>query len=364
MKIVADKNIPFLEYYFSGLGELIMLPAESIRHEVLRDADVLLIRSVTKVNQALLQNTKIKFVGTATTGFDHIDTAWLEKNNIQWSAAQGCNADAVVEYVVAVIAALQQDKKLANKKLRAAVIGVGTIGNRVVKTLELLGFEVIQCDPLRALQEKDFPHTPLEELTNLDFITLHTPLTRTGKFPTYHFINADFLQRQQSHCILLNSSRGAVIDFADLKHSPLAYALDVWDGEPMIDKTILNNALIATPHIAGYTQQAKYRGVEMIYHATVKKNIIPDRNISPLPFPTQTFSLPNKNMTWQEIVLQIYDPRKTTQVMKNLTLETPKDFYGFRESFQDRCEFTYTKVVGANFSADDKKILKQLGILG
>jgi len=189
MKIVADENIPLIENYFSGYGKLLLKPGREIVSSDLVDADILLIRSVTKANQQLLANTSVKFVGSATSGADHLDIPWLNANNIRWSIARGCNAVAVAEYVVCVIAALQQMNFLNGKKIRAAVVGVGTIGQWVVEKFELLGFEVILCDPLRA----DITSTVFDDLTDLDFISFHTPLTKTGDYLSYHLVQRDFL---------------------------------------------------------------------------------------------------------------------------------------------------------------------------
>ena len=171
MKIVADENIPFLSYYFDNVT---VKPGRLIMREDLMDADILVIRSVTKVNESLLKGTPVKFVGTTTTGVDHIDTKWLDKNGILYRAASGCNAIAVLEYVIAVIASLQKKGFLPTKPLKTAVIGVGKIGSRVSHKLKLLGFDVIECDPLRAETEPDYISTPLDDIADVDLISLHT----------------------------------------------------------------------------------------------------------------------------------------------------------------------------------------------
>jgi erythronate-4-phosphate dehydrogenase len=336
MKIVADENIPLVQHYFGDLGELILKPGRAIAQADLVDADILLVRSVTAVNQALLQNTNVKFVGSATTGFDHIDIAWLKEQGIALSVARGCNSTAVVEYVICVIAALQKMQLLKQTDVRAGVIGVGQIGQVVADKLKTLGFEVVLCDPLRA----DIISTPLEKMVDLDFITLHTPLTREGNFPTYHLIQGDFLQRQKKNCVLLNSGRGATIAFDQLKlyGQDLIWCLDVWEHEPFIDLNVLQKAVIATPHIAGYSLQSKYRGIEMIYQDFTKQMV------TEIKYPTKTISLNDTDADWRDVVLQIFDPRVETERMKKTLLEDPSAFDRLRKSFVDRYEFGFVKI--------------------
>lgn len=333
MKIVADEKIPRVGQYFSGLGELILKPGRTLTNKDIAGADILLARSVTKIDKKLLRNTSLKFVGSVSTGLEHMDTEWLDKEGIAWSAAQGCNATAVVEYVVCVIAALQKQDFLKEKKLRAGVVGVGNIGSKVVEVLKVLGFDVIQCDPLRAEKERNFVSTALADFSDLDFITLHTPLTRKGKYPTYHMIDRNFLERQKKNCILLNASRGSVINFMDLKHygQELIWCLDVWESEPFIDLEVLAPAVIATPHIAGHSIQAKYRGLDMIVQAAVQKNIIPSIAIPKAPYPRKDFSFANKPADWRDVVLSIYDPAQTTEQMKLALVNNADAFDVLRE---------------------------------
>ncbi len=344
MKIVADKDIPFVEHYFGSSGDLVLVSGRELQNNQLKDTDMLLVRSITKVNETLLKDTNVKFVASPTTGNDHFDIAWLNKAGIRWANAPGCNAIAVEEYVICAIAALQKKGLLTGKC--AGVIGVGKIGSRVVEKLKILGFEVLQCDPLRAAKENDFPHVPIDEFSNLDFITLHTPLTKEGLYPTYHMIQQSFLERQKKNTILMNTGRGAVINFNDLKlyGQSLFWCLDVWEHEPLIDFEVLDRAVIATPHIAGYTIQSKYRGIQMIYDAAVKQGFIAD-NVKPLDFPTQKIGFDSKSQDWRDRVLKIYDPFVTTDLMKQKMIEDDlTSFDKLRKNFADsRCEFDYVE---------------------
>lgn len=323
MKIVADENIPLVEQYFGASGEIVLKPGRLISRDDLFDADILLVRSVTKVDKLLLHDTPVKFVGSTTAGADHLDTEWLDQVKIDWSVAPGCNAGAVADYVESVIVSLKKQGYLSGKKLRAAVIGVGYVGRLVVEKLKQANFDVIQCDPIRAENEKHFPHTSVAELSNLDFISVHTPLTHHGKFPTFHLVEKNFLERQKKGCILLNAGRGDVVSFADLKAygKHLYWCFDVWEYEPIIDPEVLRTALIATPHIAGYSKEAKLRGIEMIYHAAVAKNII-----VPIPVIPVIHHETSSN----------FDPIKTTQQMKKSLLEGSETFDNLRKNFSER----------------------------
>lgn len=368
MKIIVDEHIPFADAYFGAYGELIKKPGRSLTKKDIESADILILRSVTKINQALLQDSQVKFVGSVATGTDHIDTQWLQAANIPWAAATGSNARGVVEYVVATVAALQERGILKETGGRAAVVGVGRIGSQVVSVLALLGFEVLQCDPFRAMNETHFPGVSLQALQNLDLITFHTPLTHDGLYPTYHLVNKKFIQQQKKNCVLLNAGRGAVFDFSDLKEyaEPLYWCLDVWEHEPNIDFEILKLAAIATPHIAGYTVQSKYRSIDMIYQAACEQNIIPAAMRPAIESPHLTLHFKHAKVNWRDVVLSVYDPRKTTEVMALALIEngSPKTFDALRNHFPERHEFAYVFVEDAIVEPADAVILRGLGFPG
>ncbi len=361
MKIVADENIPAIADYFGSCGELLLKPGRMITRADLLDADILLVRSITCVDEALLHDTTIKFVGSATAGADHLDKEWLDKAGICWSVATGNNAEAVAQYVVCVVAALQKQGLLVGPKLRAAVIGVGNVGCLIVDKLKALDFEVLQYDPLRAENETDFVSTSWDQLDNLDLISVHTPLTLTGQYPSYHLIEKNFLMRQKPGCVLLNAGRGAVVAFDDLRQygKHLHWCLDVWEYEPKINSEILTAALIATPHIAGYSEQAKLRGIQMMYQAAVKYGFVSalanDHGLSQVED-----LLTNKN-NWQDIVLDVYDPRLTSQLMKTMLLNQPEYFDHLRKNFPLRHEFSTFSIADTVLSQDQKAILRKLG---
>lgn len=367
MKIIADANIPFIHEYFDAYGNLVLEPGRAITHSDVKDADMLLVRSITHVDKTLLGDTSVKFVGSVTAGADHLDTYWLNSAGIAWSVATGFNAPPVADYVVSVIAAMQMKQLLPREKFRAAVIGVGNVGRLVAERLRLLNVEVILCDPVRAELEEGFVSTPLDELSDLDLVTLHVPLHRGGDYPTAHFIDKKFLERQKPGCVLLNASRGAVINSGDLLEygTHLHWCFDVWEHEPKINKMILERAVIATPHIAGYSVQSKIRGIDMIYRIACEKNIIQPQPRPPQVIPEQQLTFAGGGHAWQDIVLGVFNPVVITAMMRTILL--PASDYGhlfdeMRNQFNYRHEFGYTKILDSNVPEETKILLNELGM--
>lgn len=371
MKILADIDIPFVNDYFADGGELILKPGRLIEHGDVKDVDILLVRSVTPVNEALLRNTAVKFVGSVASGVDHVDTAWLAQAGIQWCAASGYNAIAVSDYVMSVLAALYHEQSVL-PPLRVGVVGVGHVGSHVAARFKSLGFEVYLSDPPRAEQEKDFNSTAFSVFPSLDLVTIHTPLTRSGKYPTYHLIDAAFLRATSKKNRLINASRGAVVDAKALSNTlgHLHYCFDVWEQEPDIDLSILQSALIATPHLAGHSVQSRHRGIDMIYHAACEAQMITPAT-RPLPaFSRQDLSFDDRSMTWQAVVLAIFNPLDVTVAMKEVLLKEPRKcatlFDQLRQHYIGsnitRHEFGFTTISRVRLAEKDRYILTQLGI--
>jgi erythronate-4-phosphate dehydrogenase len=365
MKIIADQDIPFIEHYFADAGELILKPGRLLVQEDLLDADMLIVRTVTTVNAKLLENTAVKFVGSVSSGADHLDINWLNQAGIKWFVAKGSNTQAVVEYVITIIAAAQKMALFPDKKLRAGVIGCGEIGSEVCEKLKILNFDIIQCDPLRAAIDKNFISTPINEFSDLDLITLHLPLTRDGDYPTWDLIDRKFLLAQKKNCVLLNTSRGAVIDSSDLEEygELLYWCLDVWENEPLVNFEILALTALATPHIAGNTVQSKERGVAMVRHAASVLKMLPECKVKELTQVQKTLSFAHTKADWRDVVLKIYDPRVTTQQMKDELPEdgSGKQFDWLRKNFF-RDEFANITLQDISLSSVDACILRQLGI--
>lgn len=267
MKILADENIPLVNEFFHGLGEVITRPGRTMTNDDTRQASALLVRSVTKVNEALLSDSQVKFVGTCTIGIDHLDQRWLQANQVSFSSAPGCNANSVVEYVYAALCHL--DVNWLGKKF--GIIGCGNVGGLLYKRLKLQGVDCYCYDPLRTPE-----HNPdlasLEDVLQCDIISMHTPLTTTGDHPSFHLIGLAELQQLKPNAVLLNCGRGPVIDNADLlaflsQRSDVRVVLDVWEPEPDISLDLLDKVQLGSPHIAGYSYDGKLNGTEMIYQA-------------------------------------------------------------------------------------------------
>ena len=282
MKIVADENIPGLEQCFASFAEIVSLPGRQIEASDVKDADALIVRSITQVNGALLSNSQVQFVGTCTIGTDHIDLAYLQEKNISFSSAPGCNADAVVDYVLAAL--LYQLKHLHSlKQKKVAVVGCGQVGGRLIKRLSALGIHTIAVDPfVRNTHASE--QLCLSSINKADVICIHTPLTNSEQSdqPTLDLFNSDVLATLNPSTILLNAGRGKVVDNDALISKSFASnaVLDVYQEEPKPSVTLLDALPLATPHIAGYSQQGKLRGTLMIaealYRHFAKQETVPD----------------------------------------------------------------------------------------
>lgn len=366
-KIVADQQIPFLLDYFSGCGELVTRPGRAITADDVKDADVLLVRSITEVNAALLASSQVKFVGSITAGSDHLDKEWLASQGILWRVADGFNAPPVADYVISTVAALQRKSILPLSNMRVAIIGVGNVGCLVEKHLRALGAEVIVCDPLRAEREEGFISTDINEIQNVDLITLHVPLTKSGDYPTFHFLNAAFFEKQKNGAVFLNASRGAIVAtevlMAHATH--LYWCFDVWAHEPTIDQATLARTMTASPHIAGYSVQSKMRGVDMIYRAACDEGVIQPQVISSMQMPTQTLCFAGDNVRWQDAVLAIYNPLLMSAMMRSKLMGQDNSgelFDDMRHQFNYRHEFGFTAVQAASLLDEDIVLLDKLGI--
>ncbi len=268
MQILIDEAIPS-RHLFAALGEVRPFPGRALTRDLLHDADALIVRSVTRVNAALLDAAPIRFVGTATTGLDHIDTAYLHHRGIRLAAAEGSNGRGVAEYVLAAILHLSQQWGGSPSGKTLGVIGRGRIGSLVADWASHCGMTVLACDPPLADSGAANLHRFEDIAARCDLVTLHVPLTVAGPHPTQGMANRDWLARLRPGCILINSSRGEVIDEAALaaavrSGSLAAPVLDVWQNEPRPDPRLVALAAVATPHIAGYTAESKLRAAEML----------------------------------------------------------------------------------------------------
>ena len=272
LRIVADENIPYVEQAFDDLGSVKCYPGRRMTADLLADANVLLVRSITPVGHDLLQNTPVQFVGTATIGAEHIDHAYLQRRNIAFADAAGSNADSVAQYLSTTLLTLAQRFSLQLAGKTIGIIGVGNIGARIEKIAQTLAMTALPNDPPLQRRSDDSRFVSLNDALHADFVTLHVPLTRGGHDPTYHLLNENNLPLCTPRTFLINTARGPVVDNHALKAHLQAQqlgptVLDVWENEPNIDPDLLDLVTISTPHIAGYSLDGKVNGAVMLHRA-------------------------------------------------------------------------------------------------
>jgi erythronate-4-phosphate dehydrogenase len=271
MKIVVDQDLLLARELFAGFGEVVASPGRSLAPIDVRDADVLLVRSVTRVDETLLRHSPVAFVGTATIGVDHVDVGYLQGRGIGFASAPGCNAMSVAEHVCSCLLELSDRHGFGLSNQRVGIVGLGNVGSRLRQRLQAMGLVVLACDPPLAGQGQR-GLVDMDAISGCDIVSFHTPLEHAGPHPTFHLANAAFLARLKPGAILVNTSRGAVVDNRALlaalaTREDLLTVLDVWEGEPLVDGALLERVTIATPHVAGYSYDGKLRGTWMLYEA-------------------------------------------------------------------------------------------------
>ena len=321
MLIVADENIPLLDAFFAGFGEIRRVPGRSIDRATVEQADVLLVRSVTNVNRALLEGSKVRFVGTCTIGTDHLDLEYFNEAGITWSSAPGCNARGVVDYVLGSLMTLAEIEGVDLTKRTYGVIGAGEVGGRLINVLKGLGWNVKVCDPPRQAAEGG-DYVSLEQIIEqCDVISLHTPLTRSGDGATWHLFDQQRLQQLKPGAWLINAARGPVVENAALREvllerEDLQAVLDVWEAEPEVDVELAELCVLATPHIAGYSLDGKQRGTAQIYQAYCEFIGQPANiqlsDLLPAPWLSEVSLHADSDPAWALAMLcrGVYDPRR------------------------------------------------------
>ena len=266
MKLMVDDAVWGFNKIFSEFGEVVTLPGRDISRESLLDCDMLIVRSRTQVNQELLEGTKISFVGSTVAGLDHIDESYLYKNNIAFSSAQGCNANAVAEYVISALANLAHDYCFNLTEKSLGIIGVGNVGRRLNFKARQLGMTTLLNDPPREEKERADGYVSLENALSADIVTFHTPLTNNGPYRTHNLLGSQNFNLITEDTILINAARGGIIDEAIWETiNTKANIIDCWENEPSINRTLQKSAYWSTPHIAGHSIDAKFMGSFMIY---------------------------------------------------------------------------------------------------
>ncbi|MCR8924305.1 4-phosphoerythronate dehydrogenase [Dasania sp. GY-MA-18] len=360
LHIVADENIPYADEYFSHLGTVKKVHGRSLCAEQVAQADVLLVRSVSQVNEALLNNSAVKFVGTATIGVDHLDTAYLDRKQISWANAPACNAHSVVDYVFSCIsqfAGLWQQLLMDGHSV--GIIGLGNVGSRLQQRLLALGIKTKAYDPL--LSDTSLPLDQLEQVLACDVVCMHAPLTNSGPYPSYHMIGMTQLQQLKPQAVLINAGRGAVVDNQQLlsflqQRPQQRVVLDVWENEPQIDLPLLPAIAMASPHIAGYSLDGKILGTAMIYQSCCKALAIapkPLANEQPLiPFEIPAHLTAIAGLSYA--IKQVYDVSEDDRRFRAAMTAAAGDaalagqyFDELRKNYPERREFSCYQITNS-----------------
>ncbi|ORM80477.1 4-phosphoerythronate dehydrogenase [Pantoea deleyi] len=369
MKILVDENMPYARELFSRTGEVVAVPGRPLPVAELADAQGLMVRSVTQVNEALLSGTPVKFVGTATAGTDHVDEAGLQRAGVAFSAAPGCNAIAVVEYVFSALLLLAERDGFQLRDRTVGIVGVGNVGGRLQKRLEAWGIRTLLCDPPRADRGDEGEFLSLDAVAaQADILTFHTPLFKEGPYRSWHLANAALLMGLKPNTILINACRGAVVDNAallevlNMRHD-LSVVLDVWEPEPDLSLALLDKVDIATPHIAGYTLEGKARGTTQVFEAWCdfigQPQQVPLSTLLPVPeFSEVTLNGPLDQPTLKRLAHLVYDVRRDDAPLRKVAAK-PGEFDRLRKQYQERREWSSLQV-----NCDDAATAGMLNQLG
>jgi len=369
MKFVIDKNIPFISGVFESVAEVQYLSSQEINNQTIKNADALIIRTRTRCNEQLLKDTKVRFIATATAGSDHIDFDFCKKNNIEVAVAFGCNARSVAQYVGAAICFYttrhcgldpQSPLKSVIKKqgiagqarndegLTIGIVGYGHVGKEVEKVAKLLNFNVLLNDPPLQKATGDKKFVSLQQIAeNADIITFHTPLTFDGEFPTKNFADKVFFENLKHKPLIINTARGGVVDETELlkayKNEKIAdFVLDCWENEPKISHELLQNALIATPHIAGYSVDGKANATKISVRAVAEFfNFDKLKNFEVILPKNEKKCTDNKSVQalffLRLFKLENYDINFDSEKLKS----NPENFEFFRNNYPERREIDY-----------------------
>jgi len=370
MKIVIDDKIPYIKGALEPFGEVVYLPGPKTTPEIVKDADAIITRTRTICNQQLLEGSSVKFIATATIGYDHIDTEYCAKTGIQWINAPGCNSKSVEQYIASALFVLAEQKGFQLKGKTIGVIGVGQVGSKVAHVCELFGMKVLLNDPPRARTEGSEKFCSLSEIMKkADIITLHVPLNRKGEDATFHLANLHFFEALVGQPIVINSCRGEVLDTLSAKTALKdglisGLVIDCWENEPGIDSELLEIVDLATPHIAGYSKDGKANGTNMsiqavsrffglgIDHWQAQQVELPEKTI---------IELDGWNLSNEEIlanaVLSTYDIRNDDTALR----KNPELFEKLRGDYPIRREYPVYSIHSKNVNQQTLEILKTLG---
>ncbi|MEH6532808.1 MAG: 4-phosphoerythronate dehydrogenase [Photobacterium frigidiphilum] len=370
MKILIDENMPYAAELFGQLGEVITKPGRTLSADDLIDIDALMIRSVTKVNHNLISKAnKLQFVGTATAGQDHVDQALLAERGITFTSAPGCNKVGVAEYVLSALMVIGQQQGFSIFDKTIGIIGAGNVGSYLAQCLDALGIRYLLNDPIKEQEGDTRQFHSLEAIkAQCDVITVHTPITKDGEYPTHHLINEAFLDALQPDAIFINAARGPVTDNQALKKAlqlsqsglgeKLTAVLDVFEFEPQVDLELLPLLAFATPHIAGYGLEGKARGTTMVFNRycaflNIDQAVEASSLLPIAPVPNVLLSRKWDDATLFSLIQLIYDIRKDDALFRRNMLVTKGNeaqmataFDQMRKNYWDRREYSAITVTG------------------
>ena len=345
MKVIVDNKIPFIGEAVEKIADsVVYAPGAGFTPELVRDADALIIRTRTLCDRRLLEGSRVRFIATATIGFDHIDTDYCRQAGITWSNAPGCNSSSVAQYLQSSLLLLQELRGMRLPELTLGVVGVGNVGGKVAQVAQRLGMRVLLNDLPREEREGTAAFRSLQTLAEeCDVISFHVPLYKEGRYKTFHLAHEDFFRSLKRRPVIINTSRGEVVDtralIAALEDGLVSDAvIDVWEHEPDIDLTLLNKVFLGTPHIAGYSADGKANATRMALDALCRFfHIEADYQISPPPPPNPVVTA----ASLAEACLQMYDPRRDSDALK----ARPGQFEALRGDYPLRREEEAYRVV-------------------
>jgi erythronate-4-phosphate dehydrogenase len=372
IKIIADDKIPFLKGVLEPFAEVTYLDPLRITREIIKDVDALLVRTRTKCDSKLLNGSAVKFIGTATIGFDHIDTEFCETNGIKWINAPGCNSTSVQQYVLSALLKLAQLRNMQLDSMVIGVVGVGNVGSKVQKAAGVLGMKVLLNDPPRQREEGDDKFVSLDCLIEKsDILTFHVPLNMIGIDKTYHLADDKFFEKFNEDKTIINTSRGEVIDTNALKNTIKnkkvnSSVIDVWENEPKIDIDFMNLVDIATPHIAGYSIEGKANATAACVNALNKYFILGleenwyPKNL-PAPVRSKEIKIDCSGKSRQEIFFEVINSTYNIAEDDKRLRNDVSNFEQHRTDYPVRREFSFynVRLLGA-----DKSLHKALSELG
>lgn len=370
MKIVVDNKIPYIKGALEPFSKVVYLPGAKISNDVVRDADALIIRTRTLCNEKLLRGSRVKFIATATIGYDHIDIEYCRKEGIAWNNAPGCNAESVNQYIASALFSFALRRRLKLRDQTIGIVGVGNVGSRVSRLCSMLGMKVLLNDPPRQRREGPQNFVSLEMVQGRsDIITLHVPLNMNGQDATYQMVNEDFLHELTKKPLLINSCRGEVVKSTAVSDAIYSgnlsgFIADCWENEPVPDIEFINLSDYATPHIAGYSRDGKANGTAMSIRAVSNFFSLGLDNWFPeiVERPENTMiEIDGKHRDEEsviaEAILSTYDIEKDDDAFR----ENPHDFEKLRGDYPVRREFTSYTIKAKNVPDETLNKLKEMG---